>query len=101
LHPCSVCNHPRYKCKRARDKKKSDNEIKTEIPYKGVWYLPIIPCLKRFFANPREANLMCWHEDGRNKDKMLRHPADVVQWTNIDRKYMTIMHSHNFYQDIS
>jgi hypothetical protein len=30
---------------------------------------------------------MRWHEDGHNKDEMLRHPADAVQWRNIDRKY--------------
>jgi hypothetical protein len=30
---------------------------------------------------------MHWHEDGRNKDEMLRHPTDVVQWRNVDRKY--------------
>ena len=28
-----------------------------------------------------------WHEDGRNKDKMLKYPADEVQWKKIDAKY--------------
>jgi hypothetical protein len=52
-----------------------------------VWCFPIIAPLKRLFANPREAKLMRWHEDGRNKDEMLRHPIDAVQLINIDRKY--------------
>ena len=56
LRACPTCNHPQYKRKRARDKDKSDNETKTGISYKVVWYLPIIPRLKRLFANPREAN---------------------------------------------
>ena len=80
LRACPICKHPRYKRKRARDKNKSDDEIKKGIPNNVVWYLPIIPRLKRLFANPGEAKLMRWHEDGRNKDKMLRHPANAVQW---------------------
>jgi hypothetical protein len=82
-----VCNHPGYKRKRENDKNKSAYEIKIGIPYKVMWYLPIIPRLKCLFAHPREAKLMHWHEDGPNKDEMLRRPTDVVQWRNMDRKY--------------
>ena len=32
--------------------------------------------------------MMRWHAEERNKeDELLRHPADSVQWRNIDRKY--------------
>jgi hypothetical protein len=71
LRECLICKHPRYKRKRAKDNNKSDDEIKTRIPYKVMWYFPRIPRLKRLFPNPREAKLMRWHEDGRNKDKIL------------------------------
>jgi hypothetical protein len=37
--------------------------------------------------NPREGKLMRLHDDGRNKNEMLRHLVDAVQWRNIDRKY--------------
>ena len=55
---------------------------------KVVWYFPIVPRLKRLFANKRHAQMMRWHAEERNKeDELLRHPADFVQWRNIDRKY--------------
>jgi hypothetical protein len=44
--------------------------------------LAIIPRLKRLLANPREAKLMHSHEDGQNKDKMLRHPV-VLYWEKL------------------
>ena len=63
--------------------------MKKGIPALVMWYLPIIPRLKCFFANPRDAELTCWHEDKRKKDRMLRHPADAMQWRKIDTIYPT------------
>jgi hypothetical protein len=57
------------------------------IPAKVMWYLPIIPRLERLYANPKDAKLLRWHADERKKDGKLRHPADGIQWRNIDRKY--------------
>ncbi|KAL6654637.1 hypothetical protein ACP70R_008102 [Stipagrostis hirtigluma subsp. patula] len=56
-------------------------------PRKVVWYFPIIPRLKRLFANKKEAQLLRWHKEGRKNDGNLRHPADSAQWRNIDAKY--------------
>ena len=39
------------------------------------------------FANKKEAKLLRWHEEGRNKDTMLRHPADCAQWRHINNTY--------------
>jgi hypothetical protein len=52
-------------------------------------YFPIIPCLKRLFANSKEAELLRWHGsgEGRKNDGSLRHPADSAQWKNIDSRY--------------
>ena len=36
------------------------------------------------FANKKEAKLLRWHEEGHNKDGMLRHPADCAQWRHFD-----------------
>ncbi|XP_066160061.1 uncharacterized protein [Oryza sativa Japonica Group] len=56
-------------------------------PAKVVWYLPIIDRFKRIFANPNEAKLVRWHAMERRNDGLLRHPADSIQWMNIDRKH--------------
>ena len=55
LRACPTCKHARYKRRRAKDKYKLDDEIKIGLPFKVVWYLPLIPMLRRLFANPREA----------------------------------------------
>ena len=46
---CPVCKASRYK----RGSKKA--------PQKVVWYFPLTPRLQRYFANPKEAELMRWH----------------------------------------
>jgi len=80
LRSCRICKHARYKRRRAKDKYKMDEEIEIGIPFKVVWYLPIIPRLKRLFANPREAKRLRWHHDERTADKYMRHPKDGAQW---------------------
>ena len=62
-----TCNAPRYKRKIAKDKNKPDDEINRGIPFKVVWYLPLVPRLKRLFANPKEAQRLRWHEEERKK----------------------------------
>ena len=73
---CPTCRHARYKHRRAKDKYKLDDEIKTGIPFKVVWYLPLIPRLRHLFSNPREAKILQWHHDVRTADKYMRHPKD-------------------------
>ena len=71
---CPTCKHARYKRGRAKDKYKLDDESKTRIPFKVVWYLPLITRLRHLFANPREAKRLWWHHDG-------------AQWELIDNKF--------------
>ena len=78
LRECRICHQPRYKRKLAKDKDKDDDKIKTGIPFKAVWYLPLIPRLKRLFANPKEAERLHRHKT-RKIDKYLRHPTDAAQ----------------------
>jgi hypothetical protein len=52
-----------------------------------MWYFPIIPCLKRLFANEKIAELMRWHEEKRMNEGKLRHLADGSQWRAINSKY--------------
>jgi hypothetical protein len=69
-----------------RDKKKKANR---GAPVRVAWYFCIIPRLRRWFATRKEAQLLCWHGEGRKelnykKDGKFRHPADATQWGNIN-----------------
>ena len=57
-----------------------------------AWYFPIIPRLKRLFATAKDAQLLSWHKEGCKIDDYQRHPADAIQWRDIDSKY-------NFFSD--
>ena len=78
MHVCPVCNASRYNRNNQSDDGEG-TETKKGPPAKVAWYFPIIPRLKRFFANPKEAKLLRWHSEERKKDGMLRHLADSAQ----------------------
>lgn len=80
---CPVCDAARYK----KGKK---------APRKVVWYFPLIPRLQRYFADRKEAELMRWHAERRNKilkdpkrneEVNLTHPSDACQWKAIDDEF--------------
>jgi hypothetical protein len=84
-HTCVKCGASRYL------KKGSFVEGEQEPPLKGspakvVWYLPVIPRLRRLYATPEDARRLTWHAD-RKADGKLRHPADSPQWKMIDRTF--------------
>ncbi|KAJ0508051.1 putative Transposase-associated domain-containing protein [Helianthus annuus] len=88
LHECLICHASRYKRKKESDEDEYDNDVtKNGPPAKMLWYLPIIPRLKRLFSNEKEAKLLRWHSDERVIDGKQRHVADSPQWTNIDDMY--------------
>ena len=64
-----------------------DERKKKGTPRKVAWYFPLISRLQWMFANKEEAKLLHWHEKGRNKDTMLRHPVYCAQWRHIDNTY--------------
>ena len=85
MHVCPVCNASRYK----RKKQSDDGEridVKKGPLTKVAWYLPVIPRLKRFFANPKEAKLLRWHSEERKQDGKLRHPANSTQQTSVQNQ---------------
>jgi len=52
-----------------------------------MWYLPIIPRMKRLFANPNDAkNLRC-RANVRKYDGMYRHLGDSIQWKKFDDEF--------------
>ena len=84
LKKCPICGLSRYKVK---DNDFDCDDSSKRPPAKVLWYLPIIPRLKRLFANASDAKNLIWHADERKRDGYLRHPADSLQWKEIDDLY--------------
>ncbi|KAK9078277.1 hypothetical protein SSX86_002334 [Deinandra increscens subsp. villosa] len=82
-HKCVTCGASRYK-RKTETEEYDDDVSKNGPPAKLLWYFPIIPRLKRLFANDKESKLLRWHYDERKDDGKLRHVADSPQWRNID-----------------
>nr|GFA14624.1 hypothetical protein [Tanacetum cinerariifolium] len=86
IHECPVCKASRYK--HHKNLRKLDSDVtKNGPPAKMLWYLPIIPRLKKLYANPKDAKLLRWHAKERKTDGKMRHVADSPQWKNIDRDF--------------
>nr|GEW55305.1 hypothetical protein [Tanacetum cinerariifolium] len=86
LHECPVCKASRYK--HHKNLTEFDSDVtKNGPPAKMLWYLPIIPRLKKLYANPKDAKLLRWHAEERKTDGKMRHVADSPQWKNIDRDF--------------
>ncbi|XP_071708619.1 uncharacterized protein [Rutidosis leptorrhynchoides] len=86
LHQCKVCGTSRYK--RGKPTDNVDSDVSENGPLaKLLWYLPIIPRLKRLFANEKDAKLLHWHGEDRKNDGKMRHVADSLQWKNIDKDF--------------
>nr|AAM08850.1 Putative tnp2 transposase [Oryza sativa Japonica Group] len=86
---CPTCNASQYKSNSNTGLEPSDTTEgrQRKIPQLVMWYLPVKDRIKRIYSNPRDAELMCWHEEGHKKDGMIRHPADARQWINFDAQY--------------
>jgi hypothetical protein len=66
--------------KNGGDDENCNRNRRKDGPKKVFWYFPIIPHLKRWFANKKESELLRWHKEKYKQDvKMIRHPADVTQ----------------------
>ena len=65
------------------------SEKQSRIPAMVMWYLPVGDRLRRFFSNPKDAELLRWCDlDKRKKsDGKLRHPANARLWKEFDDKY--------------
>ncbi|KAJ9560349.1 hypothetical protein OSB04_005509 [Centaurea solstitialis] len=85
LHECNRCGTSRYKGGKCVEE--NSNEVKNGPAAKLLWYLPIVPRLKRLFANAKDAKLLRWHAEERKIDGKIRHVADSPQWRNIDSDF--------------
>ena len=83
LSECPKCGTSRYK--------EANNAYDDKVgpPRKVMWYLPIVPRIKRLFDNVEDARNLIWHANGRKTDEMIWHVADSPQWKHIDDTYPT------------
>nr|ABA98485.1 transposon protein, putative, CACTA, En/Spm sub-class [Oryza sativa Japonica Group] len=102
LDECPTCGASRYKSNSNTGLEPSEatEGRQRKIPQLVMWYLPVKDRIKRIYSNPRDAELMRWHEEGRKKDGMIRHPADAHMadlwkeglkvWDEYLREYFTV-----------
>lgn len=85
LSQCTVCQTSRWKT--TDDNVTSSSKKKRKVAAKILRHFPIKPRLQRLFMSSKTAGLMRWHAEGRNKDGVLRHPADTEAWATLDNRY--------------
>ena len=96
MKSCPRCGLSRYKLKQKDDDIIED--IKKHGPQmKVMWYLPIIPKMKRLFANPNDAKNLRWHVDERKCDGMYRqgHSLNVKSLVSMQDLKLIRLKSHD------
>lgn len=70
---CTFCGYERYKhCFVSRKRKL--------VPYKTMYYFPLIPILQRLYAShATDADMRCFHEHTKEEGVMY-HPSDSKAW---------------------
>jgi hypothetical protein len=80
LEKCPICELDRFNHRKDGGDDDNCNRRKGG-PKKVFRYFPIIPHLKRWFANKKESELLRCHKEKHKQDAgMIRHPADATQW---------------------
>jgi len=79
----------RYKVKVGKNDE-IDEFTKEGPPAKVVWYLTIIPRLKRLFVNADDAKNLRWHANNRKCDGLLRHPADLCSGRILIKNFLNL-----------
>ncbi|XP_024630664.2 uncharacterized protein [Medicago truncatula] len=80
LEECKFCNSPRYGV--------SGDDVdrkKKRVAVESMFYLPIIPRLKRLFASMHTVGHMTWHYYNKIDSEVMRHPCDGVAWQHFDK----------------
>ncbi|XP_026400350.1 uncharacterized protein LOC113296250 [Papaver somniferum] len=67
-----------------------DGKFYENVPVKVLWYFNIIPRFQRLFQSKTTTEDLIWHDTTRNKDGVLRHPADSHAWREIDKNFPEI-----------
>ncbi|CAK8564730.1 unnamed protein product [Lathyrus sativus] len=80
LEECKFCKSLRYQVH-----SKAINRKQKRVAVKSMFYLPIIPRLKRLFASMHSASQMTWHHTNKTSSGIMRHPSDGEAWKHFDR----------------
>lgn len=80
LDICPKCNTSRWKSVKTT----LDGKRTHRVPKKVLRYFPVKKRLQRLFVSPKTATDVRWHDEGRIKDGLLRHPADSPAWKHFD-----------------
>ena len=81
---CPKCKASRWKSQ----KKKPDGIHAQKVPMKVLRYFPIAKRLQRLFLTAKSATDSRWHDEGRTRDGLLRHPADSPAWKHFDGRHI-------------
>ena len=66
---CRFCGKPRFQ----------DTSGRIRVPYKRMWYLPLVDRLKRLYQCECTAGVMCWHKEHSNEGS-IAHPLDALRY---------------------
>ncbi|KAL6499113.1 hypothetical protein OROHE_026287 [Orobanche hederae] len=77
---CPTCHASRWKLGR-------NSNPRVGVPAKVLWYFPPIPRFVKMFRSGETSKNLTWHATGRNKDGLMRHPADAATWKFVDEKW--------------
>ncbi|XP_072087173.1 uncharacterized protein [Arachis hypogaea] len=78
LRQCKSFGEQRFKPRKGKNK---------EVPYKRMYYLPLIPRLQRLYASMSTAPHMLWHHQNRRNDDVMTHPSHGEAWKHFDTKH--------------
>ncbi|XP_077233608.1 uncharacterized protein LOC143875914 [Tasmannia lanceolata] len=86
---CRTCGASRWRTDAVHpDDEPSETSTKgKKIPAKILCHFPLKPRLQRLYMSRKTTSFMTWHDEGRTKDGILRHPADSTAWKTLDCKY--------------
>ncbi|CAL5194219.1 unnamed protein product [Lathyrus oleraceus] len=80
LEECKFCKSPSYKIH-----SKAINHKQKCVVVKSIFYMSIIPRLKRMFASMHSVSQMTWHHRNKISSCTMRHPYDGEAWKHFDR----------------
>ncbi|KAK1605765.1 hypothetical protein QYE76_029438 [Lolium multiflorum] len=80
---CPVCKTSRWKTERSVVGGKRISRVARKV----IRHFPLKKRVRRLFISNKTTALMSWHNDGRTKDEVMRHPADSPAWKNFDSRY--------------
>ena len=84
---CNKCGASRWNEYPQLDSELEISKKDHKVAAKTLRHFPIIPRLQRLFMCSKTSETLRWHEEGRLKDRKLRHPADAQSWKDFDIKH--------------